>query len=169
MWAKHSQVYTRFGIAAHTASKVEDKLVIILSAVYYKEKTPLAGEDYYRLFTQHSRKTLGQLVKLFRERAALPDYFDETVTEALDRRNYLIHRFFHQKSDRLTSPEGSDALVGELVSINDSLDAADQYLGDLLDSWLRSRGIDPDEIPDIEEEYRADLEEADERDSEREE
>ena len=154
MWAKMSEVYTRFGIAAQTASKIEGKLVIILSAIYHAEKTPLAIEDYYVLFAHHSRKTLGQLVKLFRERASLPDYFDETVTEALDRRNYLIHRFFHQKSDGLASPDGCDALVKELVAINDSIDAADQYLGDLLDSWLRSRGIDPEEIHHIEEEYQ---------------
>jgi hypothetical protein len=157
MWAKRSQVYNRFGIAAHTASEIEGKLVIILSAVYHKEKTFLAIEDYYRLFAEHSRKTLGQLVKLFRERASLPEYFDETVTEALDRRNYLIHRFFRDKADDFKSPNGCDALVTQLVTINDSLDAADQYLGDLLDSWLRSRGIDPEEVPYIEDKYRNDL------------
>jgi hypothetical protein len=92
------------------------------------------------------------------ERVSLPDYFDETVAEALDRRNYLIRRFFQQKSDGLASPDGGDALARELVAISDSIDAADQYLGDLLDSWLRSRGIDFEEIHDVEQEYRKDLE-----------
>lgn len=53
-----------------------------------------------------SKKTLGNLIKQLKELIEVNDEFIGKLEEALDARNYLIHRFFNHQGEKLLTKDG---------------------------------------------------------------
>ncbi|GAB3864643.1 hypothetical protein GCM10028824_02450 [Hymenobacter segetis] len=59
-----------------------------------------------------SKKTLGNLTKQLQEIVTVSEGFKEKLESALDARNYLIHKFFHEQGENLLTINGREnALV----------------------------------------------------------
>ena len=67
--------------------------------------------------------TMGYLIKQVRHRVRFDDdLIEEGFSIALDKRNYLIHRFFLERNGEFKSTEGRLRLLSELVAIEQVLD-----------------------------------------------
>ncbi|MBK6985998.1 MAG: hypothetical protein IPH32_15185 [Bacteroidetes bacterium] len=53
-----------------------------------------------------SKKTLGNLIKQLKELTEVNDEFIDKLEEALDARNYLIHRFLNHQGEKLLTKDG---------------------------------------------------------------
>ena len=132
--ADEDHIYAKFGRTAEIAQSLEIEagtvfLAIVLIGVKTDEITDEERAYYRALVDDLNRRTLGDLLKQVRP---LID-FDETVETqgvlasidtALERRNYLMHRFFRNHNFRIFSEEGREIMSRDLDEIYRSLSIA---------------------------------------------
>ena len=74
------------------------------------------------------KKTMGQLLTEFRRYIKIRDENDQWVfdslSSALEMRNFLIHRYFLERQDKFENESGRFDMLGELISTQETLNAA---------------------------------------------
>ncbi len=123
-------VFACFGWAAQHAQLFEEALVEFLTAYNRLCNKSVTLADLEPAAVKKQKKTLGVLLKEFdkfvtinpNERWKLD--VRGLMATALEKRNFLIHRFFVERSDDLKTEGGRAMLLDELVGIKEELDAA---------------------------------------------
>jgi hypothetical protein len=70
--------------------------------------------DTMAILDHEAKKTAGQLVALLRQRVTLSDGIEKALTDALDARNELVHRYFTANLERLAEPANHASIVKEI-------------------------------------------------------
>jgi len=135
------EVYAEFGLAMSVAQLLERQLVYLVIAAYEPPSGKLTEEEYDSLLAKLSKQTLGTLIQKLRQSFEVPADFDQRLQEALDLRNRLAHRYFHDRTAEFQLQEGRSRMIRELDSISHRLDELYGYLDHLLVSWLESPGM----------------------------
>src|ERR1700737_238850 len=105
---QHKEVYAHFGAAAARASDFEIVLTNILFVNAKRSGRIVTEEDFEKMEMKlnKSRKTLGPLITDVNAEVAIPDETKNAMSEALKRRNYLIHHFFRDKAFEFATEAG---------------------------------------------------------------
>jgi hypothetical protein len=74
------------------------------------------------------KRTFGNLFNLIRRRVSIGKEIEKMVTEALEKRNYLIHGFFKKHNFAIHSEEGRQAMNVELDDIYRAINLAHAVL-----------------------------------------
>jgi hypothetical protein len=127
------QLYTEFGIAAEKAQVLEVEAGnVALSFIALFVDTKKIGDEEREMFRSIvddvNRKTLGALLKSIKTWANFDDSLLEIIDEALERRNYLTHRFFPTHNFAIFNESGRLAMIEELKGIQTKLDSAHRSL-----------------------------------------
>ena len=127
------QLYVEFGIAAEKAQVLEFEAGnVALSFVTFFVDTSRIGPDETAMFRSLvddvNRQTLGTLLRRLKAIAEFDESLLAIVDEALERRNYLAHRFFPSHNYAIFDEAGRRAMVDELKVIQAKLDRAHQAL-----------------------------------------
>lgn len=100
-----------------------------------------------RIAMQYSREASGERhrfnaseSKTINPRIHLPQGWDV----ALDRRNYLFHRFFYEKAFSLYTKAGCELLVKELEEMTTMFEKAGWSARALVDQLVENLGISPE-------------------------
>ena len=153
------EVYARFGLAVYCAQLVEFELVSLLLLLARFEKRELTPGELDDLDRCLSKDTLGVLVKKLKghvsgAKVEIKDREGKTVetlelTEclqaALEKRNYLTHRFFSVNAKKMVTARGCHELIEELAGVSDGLREAD-FLATSLSRLIRKRLGIPEEL-----------------------
>lgn len=75
-----------------------------------------------------NKRTFGNLLKQIRKIGNISEEIESSITEALERRNYLIHKFFRTHNLAIHSHEGRETMRAELREIYDVLSRAHTML-----------------------------------------
>jgi hypothetical protein len=95
-----------------TAQVCERKIMVLVSFVSaFQIRTASAFDDEFERF---DTQTLGQLLKSLRQVMKIDSATEETLKTALDKRNYLMHRFFWEHAENLLSGTGRSRMLSEL-------------------------------------------------------
>ena len=70
------------------------------------------------------KRTFGYLLKQIRKMASVSEDIEEIVNEALDKRNYLIHKFFKVHNFAINSENGRKEMSADLSQIHEALSRA---------------------------------------------
>jgi hypothetical protein len=139
---KANEVFTAFGICAHHVQGFESDLltlVLVVAQITGEAVTTAELKDM-----ENERRTMGQLLKRFstvsNPRIHLPQGWDV----ALDRRNYLFHRFFYEKAFSLYTKAGCELLVKELEEMTTMFEKAGWSARALVDQLVENLGISPE-------------------------
>jgi len=97
------------------------------------------------------KRTLGRLLRDLKEHVDLKEGGADTLAEALQRRNFLAHRFFKERAEEFFSEAGRDRMVSELEKDQELLREADLKVSLICKALFRFLGISEEAI---EEEYR---------------
>lgn len=127
------RLYAEFGIAAEKAQVLEFEAGnVALSFVALFVGTDRIGPEESALFRSLvddvNRQTLGALLRSIKRMANFDDSLLTIVDEALERRNYLAHRFFPSHNYALFDKAGRQAMIEELEAIQATLDRAHRAL-----------------------------------------
>jgi hypothetical protein len=139
---KHRDVYAQFGRAAYYAQCLEATLTNILVATGSLEGKSKTEEDVSALEAE-LQKPLGTLIGKVRAKHQLPPQTEEMIRKALQDRNFLIHRFFRERSWGFVTTEGRQKLIAELREIESNLHAADKLAVQLCAALGALLGITP--------------------------
>lgn len=123
------QLYAEFGIAAEKAQVLEleaGNVALAFETLFVNtDCISVAEREMFRDFLDGvNRKTLGALLKSIKTRVNFDDSFLAIVDHALDRRNYLSHRFFPSHNFAIFDEVGRRNMIEELKEIQIRLDQA---------------------------------------------
>lgn len=122
------RVYAEFGIASEKAQvlEVEAGNVVLLFMAIGVDPNSITDEErasFHILLDDVNRKTLGNLLKRIKSLVSFEDSLIETIDSALERRNYLAHKFFRNHNFAIFSPDGKRAMVEDLRDASAKIDA----------------------------------------------
>jgi len=128
-----SQLYCKFGRTVEMAQVMEFEAgnfaLALISVMFDPEKI---NNEQRRMFKSViddvDKRTFGNLLNLIRKRVSISEEIEETVSQALEKRNYLIHRFFKKHNFAIHSEEGRHAMNIELDDIYRTINLAHAVL-----------------------------------------
>lgn len=123
-----NSAYRAYGRAMNSAQVLENNILMLLVALEREASGIDTLDESERLYGIFSKRTLGQLMHLLRQSIPIPAKFEELLSEAINIRNLLAHRYF---TDRLPSwlyAPGLKKIVSELKEARDKLDAMSEVV-----------------------------------------
>lgn len=151
--------YATFGLAFYYAQCVERQLSILLATKYGPGITDLTSEQYDKLLDKLFDKTFGGLVKHLRETVGIPEEFEVTLAEAVDKRNWLAHHYFWERAGHFVTEEGRLFMVTELEKATDFFIAFEKQLDSIIKQYANQHGITERIVASEEQQLRVEADE----------
>ena len=146
-----SHIYALAGMALYLAQCLEHEIVnsLGMSAIlpYWTTKTWTKSRAEYtahvdRMWAENYEHTLGQLLNSLRQSGiAIPATIDSLLREILERRNYLVHRYFRERAKDWFTAEGRCSMAAEFKSMQELFSAADRALHDVTSKMRETIGL----------------------------
>jgi hypothetical protein len=140
------EVYARFGLAMYQAQCVERAIAILLATEYGPGPTKITRSQYDDLLESLFKKTFGGLIAHLRKSVNVPSNFDDTLREALNKRNWLAHEYFWDRAGHFLSDKGRNIMLSELNEIIEYFSNLDQQVTEIYQAWAEKHGITKDRI-----------------------
>lgn len=122
------EMYYLYGIAAHNCSNIEYRIASLLLGPRWAEIENLDAGDVAKVYEDLYRKPLSALFHLYKEHYEFPEKTKEEMKVVLDKRNYLIHRFFGAYGKRMHDDETILEMIKELKDLIGIFQAASYSL-----------------------------------------
>lgn len=115
-------LYMEFGRTAEMAQVMEleaGNLALAYAALAFDPATITNGERriFQAVIDDVNGRTFGNLLNQIRKIGDISEVIENSVSEALKKRNYLIHKFFRTHNLAIRSTEGRAAMRAELQEI----------------------------------------------------
>ncbi|MCF7553778.1 hypothetical protein [Pseudonocardia sp. WMMC193] len=127
----HRELYAQFGLAIYMAQVLEMGVINLLSVM---DALPQAKsqEEYDTLVSELMTRTLGKTIR--RLRVLLPDEPElcAKLEVALNKRNYMAHRFWREKVQLVATAKGRNRLISELIEARELFEGVDRQLDEIL-------------------------------------
>ena len=127
------EVHVRFAIAASYGQGLESLGVSLLKL---SAQARIPDADLETLDSALARRTLGQLLKDVSREVGLDESAQEVLSLGLEKRNYLVHRFFEASAEKMYSATGRASCIAELREIALVLQSAHEVLQRLVDAYF---------------------------------
>lgn len=147
-----------YGAAMHMAQVLEHGIV---NAIFFLDFLPTrkgewTDEEYEDFFAGNFSKTFGRLVKSLKKVTVVPSELEALIKESNDRRNYLAHTFFREKTDVLYGG-GYQEIIDSLNEDIDQFAKTDQILSAFLKPIWNKFGWTEEAIEAAAEKYKEEL------------
>jgi hypothetical protein len=123
-------LYEEFGRAAEMAQVMEveaGNVALVFVTLTVDPQKPITNEQrkFYRAVVDDvDRRTFGNLLKQIRSVVQIDKSIEDIVNDALEKRNYLTHRFFRTHNFAIHSEEGRKAMRAEIDEIHTAFNLA---------------------------------------------
>jgi len=123
------ELYYEFGRTAEIAQLMETEagnLALVYSTMLVDtSKITEEQRAFFRSLIQDiNARTFGNLFREIKKTVEIDDRILATLEEALDKRNYLMHKFFREHNFAIYSVEGRLSMLAELREIQETLNRA---------------------------------------------
>jgi hypothetical protein len=151
-------LYMEFGQVAEIAQVMEfeaGNLAFSIASLAFNPTT-ISNDDrrlLQEVMKDVNRQTFGNLLKQIRKFGNIDKGIEDSIYQALEKRNYLIHKFFSSHNFAIHSKEGREAMRAELREISKILSRAHVILSGMTSTLNKIF-----DRPDISEEKAIELE-----------
>ncbi len=135
------EVYAFFGLAYYKAAVLEHGVLNIAVAMLAKRVPGVTAGDVEGLYQSFDKSTFGQVINAAKDKFDIPSGLEADLALALEKRNYLAHRFFVVHDVDFMVPAGRRAMIDELIEILQHLQSVDMRMDDIWMSAWESLGI----------------------------
>ena len=123
------ELYYEFGRAAEMAQVMETEAgnLALVYATMLVDTSTITDEqrEFFRALVQDvNDRTFGNLFRQIQKMGQIDDSIIATVNNALEKRNYLTHKFFRRHNFAIHTVEGRKTILAELREIQGSLSLA---------------------------------------------
>ena len=136
-------VYFEFGCAAKTAQLLEvaasnHALAFVSLAFDGSNATNEQRELFQAVVDDANKRTFGNLLKHIRNIGEVSDGIEKIITDALEKKNYLIHKFFRTHNFAINSAEWRKTMRAEIAEVHSALSLAHTVLSGMTHTlcWL---------------------------------
>ena len=137
------RLYRQVGEAIHLAQALELSISLLISIL---NRQFLAGIDERQLILADDRKTLGQLIREMKKHGDLNQEAADTLSEALEARNYVAHQFFNRNVEAFKSEAGCIAALEHLDKQTKKIAAATAVAGGFVQALCQTFNIKPSDV-----------------------
>ena len=139
------ELYFGFGLAAEMAQVMEveaGNFALTFITAWYDPSTITdeQREIFRALIDDVNKRTFGNLVRQIQSATQLDDKIIEIIENALEKRNYLIHKFFRSHNFAIHSEEGRKKMRDELKEIYNALSLAHTVLSGMTSTFRQIMG-----------------------------
>lgn len=122
-------VYAYYGLASYAAQVFERGVIFltVVSRIYGKERYK-SQEEFEDAFTVQEKNTLGKLFKILKTRVEIDEALTTRMTDAISKRNWLIHGYFYDRAYEFTVSKGRELMIDELIIMRDEFFALDTVI-----------------------------------------
>jgi hypothetical protein len=151
----HKEVYAHFGLAYYMANVFETGLALAVLQLDFltevMESLKRQGRkgfdsvkyeaDFDTFMNRQHAQTLGNLIKRVQGLADMDASLKDLIAEAKERRDFVAHHFFRERSEGFASRRGRDKMIVELQSARDLFSAADRAVTKFMEPRLNRLGM----------------------------
>ncbi len=139
------ELYVAYGQAAEMAQVMEleaGNLALAYCTLVFDLDNITPGDRYaFNALTDDvDRRTFGYLLKHIRGMGTISEDIERTLNEALEKRNYLTHKFFRTHNFAIHSEDGRKAMTAELDEIYKALSFAHSVLSGMTHAFNEAFG-----------------------------
>ncbi len=142
------EVYAFFGLASYCAQVLEKGLVNMV-VVFRCRGLVITRSEFDALFEEHDKKTLGQLLHRARSIVKIPTSVDSLLGEALQKRNWLTHHYFADRSVAFTMESGRKDMILELQEMIKLFKETDTATEPIYLPVMKERGLTEERVLEL--------------------
>ena len=136
------ETFAVYGLAMYHAQCVEKSLAIMVSSIFNKDFVNTEGPDEREVIQDaFFRKTTGQLITQLRKQVSVPADLNDKLNEAREKRNWLAHEYFWDRSGEVMTNRGRDKMLSELTELCEWFSSLDKRLTSIYEKYLIKAGI----------------------------
>jgi uncharacterized protein YPO0396 len=135
------EVFSFFGLCMYNLQIFEQGFVNLAVGLQIKGLTELTEKDFDNLFNKMSMKTLGQLISEVRNYVNIPTKLEKDMNNVLEKRNYIVHRFFVKHDIDFMSNNGRVEMIEELRKISENAQVVDEKVELITHSLWEKLGL----------------------------
>lgn len=142
------ELYAEFGLAAEKAQIMEleaGNVALSFVTLFFVKTSQITPEEalmYRSLETDVNRKTLGKLLEHVKRLGKMDESLLKIVDTGLERRNYLVHKFFRTHNYAVCDAVGRKAMIEELRDIQKAIELAWSVLSAMSSILLSFAGLE---------------------------
>lgn len=141
------EVHYWVGLTLNAAQGLEYGCKLLLFILAEQKLIDYSIRDAHALMEGELKKTFGQVFKTLRRFIRLDAQQEESFLQALERRNWFIHEFYHARAESLIDALGRDESVRELKALRKQFMASDAIMKPIIQQlMLRFYNKDVDEF-----------------------
>lgn len=129
------EVYAFFGLTYYQAAVLEHGVLNLAVAMHTKRVPGIAGDHVEKLYDSFVRHTFGRVIDAATANFDIPTDLEADLAVALEKRNYLAHRFFVVHAIDFMDPSGRREMIDELIDILKHLLSVDTRMNEL---WMKT-------------------------------
>ena len=130
------EVFAFFGLAYYQAAVLEQGVLNLAVAMNAKGIPGATIRDLKSLFSTIEDKTFGQIIHAAKTNFQLPEELEKDLSVALEKRNYLAHKFFSNNAENFMRPAGRKNMIEELIEILEYIQDVDIRMDAYwMDAW----------------------------------
>ena len=139
-------VFLAYGEAAYHAQLMEYEIVSVWLLDSVTQGVSVTRQDLLRFQEDWGKRTFGQLLAPLQKSNLISEEIKKFLEQLRSTRNRLMHNFFIECATNLQTNDEREGAVAELHRMNAVLQKGQQFIGDILDKYLKDFGVDPEAI-----------------------
>jgi len=139
------EVYAYFGLASYMAQCLERSIAMILIFVHGKGPTEITRAELDEVLNKKFKMTMGQLIKeLISDKKS--NFLGVDFDLALEKRNWLMHNYFYERSGHFMTPEGRNIMLVELTELRVLFEKIDNILEEIVSEKVKEFGVSEEKV-----------------------
>lgn len=135
------EVFAFFGLAYYQAAVLEHGVLNLAVALHAKRVPGITADDVEKLYASFDKSTFGQVINTAKARFDIPPVLEADLALALEKRNYLAHRFFVDHAIDFMTSSGKRKMIDGLIDMLEHLQSIDTRMDDIWMGAWDSLGI----------------------------
>lgn len=130
-----NRLYGKVGEAIHLAQTLELSIAALVSVLNRQFNSRI---DEQQIILGNDRRTLGQLIREMKKHGDFNREATETLSKALEARNYVAHHFFNRNVEALRSEAGCTLSLALLDKRTKQIAAATAVMGGFVQCFCQT-------------------------------
>lgn len=135
------ELFACFGYCLYRAQCLERTMAIAMTTICGPGPDKITSAQYDRLLESHFSKTLGELINRIRATIPVSKEFKSALSETSKKRNWLVHKYFWERSVEFTTEDGRQSMICELKEIAHLFEEIDSALTAIMRQWGEKHGV----------------------------
>lgn len=137
----HKDVCAHFGLTIYYAQVLEHGIVNAMVVCKLSQGSSFTGSDVDPFMDNQFQKTLGTLIKNLRKLMPISQELENSLSTALNKRNWLVHKYFRERVPDNLTYEGRQKMISELEEAKDFFIKVDKMLDEEMSPFVKKCGL----------------------------